>query len=105
MAIQNLLNDLGTEVTQQELLSGIMALLTAMHDKMPRVDANDRLVVFHGESNPTVNIAASQTVATVTTLSTLQYLSAQPSPIPAGLIAYGTNNAGVLHIYDKITVS
>ena len=103
MALQNLFGELNLEATQQEMLAQMTLLLAAILDKLPRVDTNDRVMVSHAESNPTVSIAASQTLATLTTQGTLQNLGALSRP--ADGIPHHISNAGVMHIYNNITVS
>jgi hypothetical protein len=110
MALQNLLGGLSNEATQQELLGGVVILLSAMLEKMPRVDVNDRLIVnTSDQGNVTVALAAAQTLATVTTLSTLttagtlQNLGAQSRPADA--IPMHASNAGAMHIYNNLIFS
>jgi hypothetical protein len=110
MALQNLLGDLSLESTQQELLGGVVVLLAAMLEKMPRVDVNDRLMVNTADQgNVTVALAAAQTLATVTTVGTLttagtlQNLGTQSRPADA--MPMHASNAGAMHIYDNIKFS
>ena len=103
MALQNLFGELNLEATQQEMLAQMTLLLAAILEKLPRVDTNDRVMVSHAESNPTVSIAASQTLTTLTTQGTLQNLGALSRP--ADGIPHHISNAGAMHIYDNIKVS
>lgn len=70
-------------------------LLTAILEKMPRVDAADRLMVSHAESNPTVAFASNQTVTGLTNIGGRD----------AAHTAFALANVGALHIYDNIRVS
>lgn len=101
MALQNLFGEVTLEATQQEMLAQMTLLLAAILEKLPRVDTADRVMVSHAESNPTVSIAASQTVATVTTVGNQTNLGGRD----AAHIAYAMANAGALHLYDNIKVS
>lgn len=102
MAQINLLKDLAAEATLSELLGGMVAILSAIHEKMPRVDQGDRLIVSHAESNPTVSLASNQTVGTV---SYLGYLGTGTQLVPAQVLGTVGPNSGLMHIYDNIRVS
>lgn len=99
MKIQNLFGDTASEPTLQEILSAVAFFLSGIYEKMPRIDTNDRLIVSHAESNPSVSITASQTLATVTTLTSLGTNSAVANSVP-----YNLSNTGALHIYNNIEV-
>ncbi len=58
-------------MSQEETNQTMLYLLATIAEKLPRSDNFDRMVVTHAESNPTVAIAASQTLATVTTVATV----------------------------------
>lgn len=106
MAADSILAGISQESTQQDLLLAATLLLAAMLEKMPRVDVNDRLLVSHAESNPTVALAAAQTLATLTTLTTagtLQNLGAASRPADA--IPMHMGNAGAMHLYDNLKFS
>lgn len=106
MALQNLFGELNLEATQQEMLAQMTLLLAAILDKLPRVDTNDRVMVSHAESNPTVSIAASQTLATLSDLARVNnFGSAGVTSKPADAIPMHLANAGTMHIYDNIKVS
>ena len=82
-------------------LDEVVYLLSSILEKLPRVDAADRLLVSHSESNPTVSIAASQTIATVSAVASVTALGGRD----AGHAAYAIANVGALHIYDNIKVT
>lgn len=82
-------------------LDEIVFLLSSMLEKMPRVDAADRLLVSHAESNPTVAISSAQTVATVTTLGGVTNIGGRD----AAHAAFALANMGALHIYNNILVT
>lgn len=73
----------------------LIYLLSAILEKMPRVDAADRLMVSHAESNPTVAFASNQTVTGLTNIGGRD----------AAHTAFAMANVGALHIYDNIRVS
>ncbi len=102
MAQINLLKDLAAEATLAELLGGMVALLAAIHEKMPRVDQSDRLIVSHAESNATVALASNQTVGTVNYLG---YLGTGAALVPAQILGTVAPNAGLMHIYNNIQIS
>ncbi len=79
-------------------LDEVVYLLSSILEKLPRVDAADRLLVSHSESNPTVLIASAQTLATVTTLTNVGGRDAAHA-------AFALANAGAMHIYDNIRVT
>lgn len=99
MPAESILGNISQEATQAELLGGVVTLLAAMLDKMPRVDVNDRLIVNPSESTSPVTVA-SGTITTVTALQNMGSLSRPADAIPLHL-----GNAGALHIYDNIKVS
>lgn len=77
----------------------VIYLLAAILDKLPRIDANDRLIVNASEISP-----ASTAVSTVTSVTAV-----------AGINSIGTNlavvnavpmhlaNTGANHLYDRIS--
>jgi hypothetical protein len=113
MALRNAFDSLATEttnLTQTEVLTGMLAVLAAMLETLPRVDANNRVLVNASEVNPTVAIAAAQTLATVTTLTTCSTVSSVSDHTNLGgrsasNMVYGNANAGCLHIYNNIVVT
>lgn len=95
MAADSILAGISQEATQQELVGTAVLLLSAILEKLPRVDAADRLLVSHAESNPTVSIAANQSLANV------QQVGARDAThVPASIAL-----AGATYIYDNIKVS
>ncbi len=100
MALQNAFDELSLEATQQELLGGALMLLSAILEKMPRVDVNDRLMVNPSESTSPVTVA-SGTVTTVTTLATLTNQT-NIGGRDASHVAYALANAGSVNIYNNL---
>lgn len=81
---------------------GMQYLLGSILEKLPRVDAADRVMVSHAESNPTVNIATNQDIRNVTgAVASITAIGGRD----AAHAAYALANAGALHIYDNIRVS
>jgi hypothetical protein len=99
MPAESILGNISQEATQAELLGGVVTLLAAMLDKMPRVDANDRLIVNPSESTSPVTVSSG----TITTAGVLQNLGTLSRPADA--IPLHLSNAGSMHIYDNIKVS
>lgn len=91
----------GTNRLPVDKLDEVVYLLSSILEKLPRVDAADRLLVSHSESNPTVSIASAQTLATVTTLVGLTNVGGRD----AAHAAFALANAGAMHIYDNIRVT
>lgn len=108
MAGTSILGGISQEATQAELLGHITLLLAAMLEKMPRVDANDRLLVSQAEVGPTVTLAGGQTLATVDLVNKVLRFGA-PTNTTATKDADGAvthwANSGSQHIYDNIKVS
>lgn len=111
MAAETILGGINQEATQQELLAQATLLLLAILEKMPRVDANDRLVVNPSESTSPVTVS-SGTVTTVTTLTTAADLTrlnnmgtSGITSKPADAVPLHLSNAGAMHIYNNILVS
>ncbi len=74
----------------------ILYFVTAMLEKMPRLDANDRAAI-NMETGTISNIA---TITTITNMTNLNNLSGgNTAPIP-----YHLSNLGALHIYNNIKV-
>ena len=69
MSSTSILGGISQESTQEQLLSQATLLLSAILDKLPRTDTMDRLIVNASEVNPTVAIAASQTLGTVSNVN------------------------------------
>ncbi len=105
----SILGGINQEATQQELLGEAILLLAAILERLPRVDAADRMLVSHAESNPTVAIAAAQTLATLTTAADVTRINnfgaSATTSKPADAIPMHVANAGVMHIYDNIRAS
>lgn len=110
MPATSILGGINQEATQEELLGHMTLLLAAILEKLPRTDAADRLFVSHAESNPTVAIAATQTLATVTTVGTVTTVSTVANQTNLGgrdasHAAYALANMGTSHIYNNVLVS
>ena len=99
MPMVNALGDLSLEETQQ----AVLYLLALMSDKMARLDTADRMTVNVETGAITASIAASQTLATVTAVTTLQNLGAASRA--ADLIPHNVSQMGALHLYNNIIVS
>lgn len=111
MALQNVFGDVSLEATQKELLAQCTLLLTAILDRLPRVDANDRVVINSSDQgNVTVALAASQTLTTLTTCSTVTSVTTLANQTNIGgkdasNVPTAISNQGVMHIYNNILVS
>lgn len=84
----------------------VIYLLAAILDKLPRIDANDRLIVNASEISPaSTPVSGTVSVSTVTSVTAV-----------AGINSIGTNlavvnavpmhlaNAGANYLYDRITL-
>ena len=103
MTLRNAFSNLSTEEKQDAMLDMLEtsnALLAAMLEKMPRVTANDQSAVSIEAGS--VGIAASQTLAAVTAVTTVTTLNQAGSKYISG---DNLNNAGIQHIYRNIIVS
>lgn len=101
--MRNAFAGMSEENTQELILAALMAIL----DKMPRVDANDRLVI-NAETGTglSVGLNSAQTLATVTTVTTLTKLSnLGANNVAADGIPYHMSNMGAAHIYNNIVVT
>lgn len=105
MPASSILGGINQEVTQQELLAQATYLLLAILEKMPRVDANDRLVVNPSESTSPVTISSGTvtTAADLTRLNNMGTIGATSRP--ADGVPLHLSNAGAMHIYNNILVS
>lgn len=95
-------------VTAPDLASALEAallMLSAILENMPRTDANARAIVnTSDQGNVTVAIAATQTLATVTTVGTVSNQT-NIGGRDASHAAYALANMGTAHIYNNIIVS
>lgn len=98
MPSTSVLGGISSEATQEQLLSQTTLLLSQILERLPRTDTMDRLVVNASEVNPTVAIAASQTLATVTNVNQVAGQGVHFVPVMMG-------NSGFQHIYNNIIVS
>ena len=95
-------------VTAPDLASALEAallMLAAILENMPRTDANARAIVnTSDQGNVTVAIAATQTLATVTTVGTVSNQT-NIGGRDASNTAYALANMGTAHIYNNLIVS
>lgn len=102
MPMVNAFGDLSLEETQQAMLY----MLTLITDKLARLDAADRLAVNVETGAVTASIAASQTLATVTTVTDITRLNNMGAASRVtDLIPHNTAMLGASHLYDNIVVS
>lgn len=102
MPATSILGGISQEATQQELLAHATTLLAAILESMPRTDANARAIVnTSDQGSVTVALAASQTLATVSTVSNQTNIGGRD----ASNTAYALANMGTAHIYNNIIVS
>lgn len=94
MALRNAFAEMATEDTTQTLLY----LLTAILEKMPRVDNADRLVITSVEAGAQAVTVSSGTVTTVGNQTNLGGRDATNIP-------QAVANMGTAHIYNNIIVS
>lgn len=100
----NSLKDVSTEKRLPVSVDELVYVLYSILEKMPRIDAADRLLVSHAESNPTVSISSNQTVATVTTVANVAAIT-QIGGRDVAHLAFAAANAGAMHIYNNILVT
>lgn len=94
-----------TEATTLELLGAISYLLSAILEKLPRVNGNDQAAISIEAGS--VGLASGQTLATVTNLTTVATLSniTNIGARPAATIPDAISQLGALHLYQNIIVS
>lgn len=98
MGAVSILSGMNQEVTQVEMLGNLTAVMVAVLDKLARLDANDRAVV--NIETGSVGLNAGQTLATVTTVGTLNSMGTTQRPTDA--IPHHMSNIGVAHIYNQL---
>jgi hypothetical protein len=91
----------------------VVYLLAAILDKLPRMDANDRLVInTSDQGNVTIAVAAAQTLAAVTTVTglttandllRLNNFGVGATARAADAVPLHIANMGASHLYDRIT--
>ena len=101
MSSTSILGGISQESTQEQLLSQATLLLSAILDKLPRTDTMDRLIVNASEVNPTVAIAASQTLGTVTTVTNVNQVAGQTVDFLPRVMSH----SGAQFLYNNIIVS
>jgi hypothetical protein len=99
---ESILGNISQEQTLSELLGNFTLVMAAMLEKMPRIDANDRLIINAAEITAPVTVS-SGTVTSVTSVSTL--LAAGFASRPLDGLPVQMSNAGAMHIYDNIRFS
>jgi hypothetical protein len=109
MPTESILGGISKESTQEELLGGVIFLLSEMLEKMPRVDSNDRLLVNPSESTSPVTIS-SGTVTTVSTVSSVTAITALTNQTNIGgrdasHVTFALSNIGTAHIFNNILVT
>lgn len=104
MPSTSILGGISQESTQEQLLTQATLLLSAILDKLPRTDTMDRLIVNASEVNPTVAIAASQTIGTVTTCSTVSNVN-QVAGQTVAFLPTVMSYSGAQFLYNNIIVS
>ena len=87
-------------LSQQETQEMMLLLLSQILDKLPRMDANDRLMVNMGETTPAGVTAVQTGAGSVIGVQTLGSASREAGGIPAHIA-----NMGAKHLYDNIKVS
>jgi len=101
MPSTSVLGGISSEATQEQLLSQTTLLLSQILEKLPRIDTMDRLIVNASEVNPTVALAASQTLGTVTTVTNVNQVANQGVDFLTKVLA----NSGAHYLYNNIIVS
>lgn len=101
MPSTSILGGISQESTQEQLLSQATLLLSAILDKLPRTDTMDRVIVNASEVNPTVAIAASQTLGTVTTVTNVNQVAGQAVDFLPRVMSH----SGAQFLYNNIIVS
>ena len=104
MPSTSILGGISQESTQEQLLTQATLLLSSILDKLPRTDTMDRVIVNASEVNPTVAIAASQTLGTVTTVATVTNLN-QVAGQSVDFLPRVMSHSGCQFLYNNIIVS
>lgn len=94
----SILGGISQEATQQELLSTAVLLLASILEKLPRVDASDRILTNGSEVASPVTVT---TVASVTNVANQTAIGGRD----AANIAFAMANIGAAHIYNNIQVT
>lgn len=97
MTTRNAFEGLSTEAMQQMML----VLLAEIAEKLPRVDANDRVLTNGADVTQPVSMSTLATVTTVGTVSNQTSIGGRD----AANTVVAQANAGCLHIYNNIIVS
>lgn len=95
MAATSVLAGISSEATQIEVLSTVAMLLVEMLDRMPRTDANKRVLTAGNE------VASTVAVTTCSALTNQVNIGGRD----ASIIPHAVANIGTLHIYNNIIVS
>lgn len=99
--MRNAFANLATETGQlddKQLQEAILFALLAMLEKMPRLDAADRVIVTNGEGSHAISLNGNQTLATLSNQTNI-------GGRDASNIAFAMANIGTAHIYNNIVVS
>ena len=111
---EQLVDGLGNTVERQVVSIGddallvVLELLTRIADRLPRVDAFDRVITSGAEVTQAVSgsLLSVNTVTSVTDALRLNSLGLNATTArPADAIPIHAANAGSLHLYNQITVS
>lgn len=103
MALTNAFADLAIETTQEDVrdtLEALLTLLAGIFEKMPKLDAQDRVIIQANESTTAVTLSSG----TVTTASNVTNLNNFAGGNTAGVPVH-LANVGALHLYNQIIVS
>lgn len=88
----SLLAGVSQQSTQEELLGNITTVLVAILEKLPRVDANDRLVTNNSEISSNVD-------------RVIWFGSNAGAQRPADCMPVHAANAGAMHVYNNIVIT
>ena len=111
---EQVVDSLGNVVERQVVSIGddallvVLELLTRIADRLPRVDAFDRVITSGAEVTQAVSgtLTAVTTVNNVTDAVRLNSLGLSATTArPADAIPIHASNIGALHLYNQITVS
>jgi hypothetical protein len=92
-------------LSQEETNLTMLQLLAAILDKLPRVDANDRLLVNASEVAAATAAVTLASLATVSNLTALNTFGSGVTARPADAIPIHIANFGAQHIYNNIVVT
>lgn len=85
-------------MSQEETQAAVLYLLSAILDKLPRTDSNDRIMTNGSEI--TTAVSGTITVGTLPALPSLQTLGT--NSMPANAMPLHIANVGASFLYDRI---